>query len=135
MDGDIIMTENKKSFIEEIDDSDEDDDFHVDISNSSSYIKSDEIINILRNIYDPEISYSIYELGLIYAVNISDAEIIITMTLTTANCPEAQSIPEQVKTALQEGFKDVNVSVNLVFEPPWTVDNMDRNIKLILGLL
>lgn len=129
------MTENKKSFIEEIDDDEEEDDFHVDISNSSSYIKSDEVINILQNIYDPEISYSIYDLGLIYALNISDTNIDVTMTLTTANCPEAQSIPAQVKDTLQEGFKDVNVSVNLVFEPSWTVDNMARNIKLTLGLL
>lgn len=127
--------EKKKSFIEEVDDIEDEDDFNVAIHNKSSYIKDDDVISILKNIYDPEISYSIYELGLIYEINISDTNIDIIMTLTTANCPEAQSIPEQVRQSLSEGFKDLKISVNVVFDPPWTVDNMDRNIKLILGLL
>lgn len=129
------MTEKRKSFIEQIDDEEEENEFLVDILNTSSYIKTDEVVSILKNIYDPEISYSIYDLGLIYKINISDEYIDITMTLTTANCPEAVSIPAQVTDSLQEGFKDTKVSVSVVFEPPWTVDNMDRNIKLILGLL
>lgn len=130
------MTEKRKSFIEEINDEDDDSSqVTVEIINNSSYISNDDVVLILKNIYDPEISYSIYELGLIYKINISDTNIDIIMTLTTANCPEAQSIPEQVKNALSEGFKDVQVSVDVVFDPPWTVDNMDRNIKLILGLL
>lgn len=128
------MNEAKKSFLDQIED-DEDEEISVEIINNSSYIKNEDVILILKNIYDPEISYSIYDLGLIYKINISDTEIDIVMTLTTANCPEAQSLPEQVKNSISEGFKDVNVSVNIVFDPPWTVDNMDRNIKLILGLL
>ena len=129
------MTEKRKSFIEEIEDEDDDDEFHVDISNTSSYINTNEVVLILKNIYDPEISYSIYDLGLIYSINISDTQIDVVMTLTTINCPEAQSIPEQVKNTLQDGFSDVKVSVEVVFEPAWTVVNMDRNIKLNLGLL
>ncbi len=129
------MNEKRKSFIEEIDDDVDDDEFHVDISNTSSYINTNEVVLILKNIYDPEISYSIYDLGLIYSINISDTQIDVVMTLTTINCPEAQSIPEQVKNTLQDGFSDVKVSVEVVFEPAWTVDNMDRNIKLNLGLL
>jgi metal-sulfur cluster biosynthetic enzyme len=129
------MTEKRKSFIEEIEDEDDDSEFHVDISNTSSYINTNEVVLILKNIYDPEISYSIYDLGLIYSINISDTQIDVVMTLTTINCPEAQSIPEQVKNTLQDGFSDVKVSVEVVFEPAWTVDNMDRNIKLNLGLL
>lgn len=129
------MTEKRKSFIEEIEDEDDDSEFHVDISNTSSYINTNEVVLILKNIYDPEISYSIYDLGLIYSINISDTQIDVVMTLTTINCPEAQSIPEQVKNTLQDGFSDVKFSVEVVFEPAWTVDNMDRNIKLNLGLL
>lgn len=96
----------------------------------------DKIKIVLRNIYDPEIPVSIYELGLIYEINISsENDVVILMTLTSPNCPVAESLPNQVKTEI--GFlKEVNnVSIELTFEPPWSDDMMSEEAKLELGLL
>ena len=95
-----------------------------------------KIVDALQTVYDPEIPVSIYELGLIYDIDINnDCDVNITMTLTTPNCPEAQSIPEKVADTvlLVNGVKDVKVQIT--WEPPWTQDKMTEAAKLELGLI
>ena len=96
----------------------------------------EEIIKEICKIYDPEIPVNIYELGLIYDVKISDDnDVMIEMTLTSPNCPVAESLPLEVeeKVGKINGIKDVNV--NIVFEPPWTKEMMSEEAKLELGML
>ena len=96
----------------------------------------EEIIKEICKIYDPEIPVNIYELGLIYDVKISgDNDVMIEMTLTSPNCPVAESLPLEVeeKVGKINGIKDVNV--NIVFEPPWTKEMMSEEAKLELGML
>jgi FeS assembly SUF system protein len=94
----------------------------------------DEIIEVLKTVYDPEIPVDVYELGLIYAIDIDDdANVQIMMTLTAPNCPVAESLPIEVKTkaATVEGVKSVDVK--LVWEPPWNRQMMSDEAKLTLG--
>ena len=96
----------------------------------------EKIVVVLKNVYDPEIPVNIYELGLIYETKVSaDGKIKIVMTLTTPNCPVAESLPEQVKQEI--GFlKGVTeVDLELTFEPPWSTEMMTEEAKLELGLL
>src|SRR5690606_2948122 len=96
----------------------------------------DSIIKALKTVYDPEIPVDIYELGLIYDVQISDeAEVKVVMTLTTPNCPVAESMPAEVreKTAGVEGVKSVDLE--LTFEPAWHKDMMSEEAKFELGIL
>ena len=91
---------------------------------------------MLRTVYDPEIPVNIYDLGLIYKIDLADDGILnIDMTLTAPNCPAVDFIVEDVrmKTASVEGVKDVNV--NIVFEPAWDKDMMSEEAKLELGFL
>ncbi|MFA7272756.1 MAG: SUF system Fe-S cluster assembly protein [Crocinitomicaceae bacterium] len=94
------------------------------------------IVNVLKTIYDPEIPVDIYELGLIYEVKI-DAEqnVTIEMTLTSPNCPVAESMPKDVedKVGAIEGVK--SAIVNIVFDPAWDKDMMSEEAKLELGFL
>ena len=95
-----------------------------------------EIVHILKKIYDPEIPVNIYDLGLIYAIDIDEDDIVeITMTLTSPNCPMADDLLMQVKNniAAMEGIKNVNI--NLVFDPPWDKSMMSDKALLELGLL
>ena len=95
-----------------------------------------EIIEEICKIYDPEIPVNIYELGLIYDVKISDTfDVLIEMTLTSPNCPVAESLPLEVeeKVAAIDNINDVKV--NIVFEPPWTKEMMSEEAKLELGML
>ena len=96
----------------------------------------EEVIAALQDVYDPEIPVDIYKLGLIYNIDISDtADVAILMTLTTPNCPAAQSLPEQVKQKAAE-LEGVNsAEVEVVFDPPWTVEKMDDAAKLTLNIL
>ena len=96
----------------------------------------DEALKQIQTCYDPEIPVNIYELGLIYEVNVSpDLNVEVIMTLTSPFCPAAQSLPEEVKTKVQaiEGVKEV--TVNVVFEPPWSQDLMSEAAKLQLGFM
>lgn len=96
----------------------------------------DKIVRVLKTIYDPEIPVDIYELGLIYDVFVNeDFEVKIIMTLTSPNCPVAESLPKEVKdkVATLEEVKDC--LVELTFEPTWTKDNMSEEAKLELGML
>ena len=99
-----------------------------------SHIKN-KIIEEIKKIYDPEIPVNIYELGLIYKIEIIDKEKVnIDMTLTTPNCPVADSLPKMVKNNILtiDGVADVNL--NLVWDPPWTKDKMSEAAKLELNL-
>ena len=94
------------------------------------------IVDALKNIYDPEIPVNIYDLGLIYEIKIDDdLKVDIQMTLTAPNCPVAESLPVDVQIAVKgvEGIKDVNVEV--VLDPPWSIELMSDEAKLDLGFL
>ena len=96
----------------------------------------EKIVKTLKTIYDPEIPVDIYELGLIYDVLVNeDNEVKVIMTLTTPNCPVAESLPLDVKEKIKsiEGVKDSEVE--LTFDPPWTRDLMSEEAKLELGFL
>ena len=95
----------------------------------------EDIINAIRTIYDPEISVNIYDLGLIYSIQIEDStKVNIDMTLTSAGCPFAQQIPVDVKEKVLQINEIEDVSVNLVWDPPWGTDQMSEVAKLELGL-
>ena len=97
--------------------------------------KKEKIIEEIRKIYDPELPVNIYELGLIYDIKVKDEKIaIIKMTLTSPNCPVAESLPKEVKDgAMQvEGIEDVDLE--LVWDPPWNKDMMSEAAKLELNL-
>ena len=93
-----------------------------------------KIIEEIRKIYDPELPVNIYELGLIYDIKVNGTKAEIKMTLTTPNCPVAESLPKEVKEgAMQvEGIDDVNLE--LVWDPPWNKDMMSDAAKLELNL-
>lgn len=96
----------------------------------------DKIVDILKTIFDPEIPVDIYELGLIYEVRISKEGVVeIDMTLTSPNCPVAESLPKDVKDKVEsvEGVSEAHV--NIVFDPPWDKDMMSEEAKLELGFL
>ena len=95
----------------------------------------DKVILEIKKIYDPEIPVNIYELGLIYKIEIDDKnKVEIEMTLTSPNCPVAESLPKEVKDNILkiDGIKDVNLK--LVWDPPWTKDKMSEAAKLELNL-
>lgn len=96
----------------------------------------DRIIDVLKSIYDPEIPVDIFELGLIYEIRISDeADVTLIMTLTSPNCPVAESLPAEVEEKVG-GAKDVNsAKVEIVFDPPWDKDMMSEEAQLELGFL
>ena len=95
-----------------------------------------EILKALKTIYDPEIPVNIYDLGLIYEIDVDDYDNVdIKMTLTAPNCPVADSLPIEVKEKVKaiEGVNQVNIS--LVFEPAWGIEMMSDEAKLELGFL
>jgi FeS assembly SUF system protein len=94
------------------------------------------IIEVLKTIYDPEIPVDVYELGLIYEVKISDdAKVNIEMTLTSPNCPVAESLPKEVEDKVAEIAGVAASVVTVVFDPPWDKDMMSEEAKLELGFL
>lgn len=102
-----------------------------------SYIQiQDEAIQVLQDIYDPEIPVNIYDLGLIYEVNVSlVSDIEVVMTLTSPSCPVAESLPAEVEQRLK-GIEGVGlVTIQLTFEPPWDMEMMSEAAKLELGML
>ena len=94
----------------------------------------EKVITEIKKIYDPEIPVNIYELGLIYDIKIQDKDVQVKMTLTTPNCPVAESLPKEVKDSILE-IKDVNkVDLDLVWDPPWDKSMMSEAAKLELNL-
>ena len=95
----------------------------------------DKVIAEIKKIYDPEIPVNIYELGLIYDIKIDEKNnVIVNMTLTTPNCPVAESLPKEVKDSIME-LKEVNkVDLDLVWDPPWDKSMMSEAAKLELNL-
>lgn len=94
------------------------------------------VVEVLKSIYDPEIPVDIYELGLIYGVDVSeDGDATITMTLTTPHCPVAESLPQEVELRAMSvpGIRDA--VVNLVWDPPWDPSKMSDEARLELGML
>ena len=93
------------------------------------------VIDALKEIYDPEIPVNIYELGLIYGVDIVDAHAAVTMTLTTPNCPVAESMPGEVELRVSAVPGIATAEVSLVWDPPWDPQKMSDEAKLELGML
>ena len=94
------------------------------------------IVMALRQVYDPEIPVNVYDLGLIYEINVSDEHIVdIKMTLTAPNCPIADQLVSNVAEAVRDVPGVVDVSIELVFEPVWSQDMMSEEAMLELGLL
>ena len=94
----------------------------------------DKIIDEIRKIYDPEIPVNIYELGLIYDIEVSGKKAKIKMTLTTPNCPVAESLPKEVKESAMQVDEIDEVDLELVWDPPWGKDMMSDAAKLELNL-
>lgn len=96
----------------------------------------DDVVDMLRSIFDPEIPVNIYELGLIYDVQVSsDGDVKILMTLTSPNCPVAESMPEEVKQKVGTVAEVREVEVEITFDPPWSKDMMSEEAMLELGFL
>ena len=94
-----------------------------------------KVIEEIKKIYDPEIPVNIYELGLIYKIEIDDKnKVNINMTLTSPNCPVAESLPKLVKNNIMKIEEVSDVEINLVWEPPWNKDKMSETAKLELNL-
>tara|TARA_Y100001970_G_scaffold178182_1_gene217029 strand:- start:602 stop:901 length:300 start_codon:yes stop_codon:yes gene_type:complete len=97
--------------------------------------KKDQIIEEIKKIYDPELPVNIYELGLIYEIKVKDERFaIIKMTLTTPNCPVAESLPKEVKEGVMQVDGIEDVELELVWDPPWNKDMMSEIAKLELNL-
>mgnify|MGYP001470729102 FL=1 len=96
----------------------------------------EKIVNVLKTIYDPEIPVDIYELGLIYDVFVNeDYDVKILMTLTTPNCPVAETLPLEVEEKIKSLNEVKSAEVEITFDPPWTQDLMSEEAKLELGML
>ena len=95
----------------------------------------EKIISEIKKIYDPEIPVNIFELGLIYKIDINeDRKVLIEMTLTSPNCPVAESLPNSVKENILKIDEVESVDLKLVWNPPWTKDKMSEAAKLELNL-
>ena len=94
----------------------------------------EKVISEIKKIYDPEIPVNIYELGLIYDVSIENHDVKVKMTLTSPNCPVAESLPKEVKDSIKEIKEVKDVSLDLVWDPPWDKSMMSEAAKLELNL-
>ena len=104
--------------------------------NMNSQDLGEKIVKELKSIFDPEIPVDIYELGLIYDVFVNeDNEVKILMTLTTPNCPVAETLPQEVEEKIRSIDEVKTAEVEITFDPPWTRDLMSEEAKLELGFL
>ena len=105
--------------------------------NKTAYLQLEsEILKVIKEVFDPEIPVNIYDLGLIYEIDVDDYNNVdIKMTLTAPNCPVADSMPNEVKEKVKaiEGVNKVNIE--MVFDPPWSASMMSEEAKLVLGYL
>jgi FeS assembly SUF system protein len=96
----------------------------------------EQVVRVLKTIYDPEIPVDIYELGLIYDVYVNeDMDVKILMTLTSPNCPVAETLPNEVKEKIEKIGEVKTCEVEITFDPPWSKDLMSEEAKLELGML
>ncbi len=106
-----------------------------DIANKTEEL-GEKIVVVLKTIYDPEIPVDIYELGLIYDVFVNESmDVKILMTLTSPNCPVAETLPVEVEEKVKSLDLVNDAEVEITFDPPWTQDLMSEEAKLELGLL
>jgi len=104
--------------------------------NQSIFSIEAAVVSVLKNTFDPEIPVNIYDLGLIYDIEVTDdKKVRITMTLTAPNCPVADSLPNEIKDSIAaiDGVSDVDI--NLVFDPPWNQSMMSEEALLELGMM
>lgn len=97
-----------------------------------------QIIENLKQVFDPEIPVNIYDLGLIYELTVSDSDVKIVMTLTSAFCPSAEEIPQSVHLQVENALEKLNtnrtISVDVVFDPPWTPERVSEEARLEMGM-
>ncbi len=97
---------------------------------------TDDIVNAIKTVYDPEIPVDIYELGLVYGVEVTDdGEVHVTMTLTTPMCPVAETLPPEVEEKVRNVVGVTDVSLDLVWDPPWSMDMMSDAARLELNMM
>ena len=96
-------------------------------------ITKEQVIEVLKKIYDPEIPVDIWELGLIYDIDIKGDDVTILMTVTAPNCPIAETLPVDVRTDVRKIEGVGNVVVNLTFDPPWDMSRLSEAAQLELG--
>jgi metal-sulfur cluster biosynthetic enzyme len=98
----------------------------------------DKIITGIKSVYDPEIPVNIYDLGLIYDLTVTDIDVKIVMTLTSAFCPSAEEIPAEVRAQVEKALIELNTtrttSVEVVFDPPWTPERVSEEARLEMGM-
>lgn len=97
-------------------------------------ISKSDIIDVLKKIFDPEIPVNIWDMGLIYDINIDDTQVVIKMTFTSPTCPMMEELMEQVRAAAQAVAGDVPVRVDLVWDPPWDLSRMSDAARVELDL-
>ena len=109
---------------------------HVPFTTGVSMINEAKIVEVLKTVYDPEIPVDIYDLGLIYSINIKEDNYIhIVMSLTSPNCPAAESIPLEIRNKVGALPGVEHVKVEIVWDPPWNPEMMSEVAKLELGFL
>ena len=101
---------------------------------SDKLISKNEVVECLKRVMDPEIPVNLYDLGLIYSININNNEILIEMTLTNPNCPVAGQMPENVAKSIEQIYGIRSIEVKLVWEPSWSKDLMSEDAKLALDI-
>ncbi|MBP3316696.1 MAG: DUF59 domain-containing protein [Alphaproteobacteria bacterium] len=97
-------------------------------------VARDDVIGAIKTVYDPEIPVNVWDLGLIYNIDISDKEILITMTFTSPTCPMMEELMTQLKDVVQNVSGDTPVRVELVWDPPWDLSRMSDEARLELDL-
>jgi len=97
-------------------------------------VGTEEIINALKSVYDPEIPVNIWDLGLVYDISVSDDLVVITMTFTSPTCPMMEELLEQVRASVASVTDGIPVRVDLVWDPPWNLSKMSETARLELDL-
>ncbi len=107
------------------------------VADMNEQIKA-QIIQNIKSVYDPEIPVNIYDLGLIYDLTVTDTDVKIVMTLTSAFCPSAEELPQEVQAAAEKAVLELNTtrttSVDVVFDPPWTPERVSEEARLEMGM-
>jgi FeS assembly SUF system protein len=106
------------------------------VSSINNLVMEAQVLDALRTCYDPEIPVNIYELGLVYEVNVDDAGLVsIKMTLTSPHCPAVQSLPAEIESKVKAVSGVNDVKIDLVWDPPWDPSKMSEAARLQLGMM